>query len=228
MTQFSSYATLITDAVRRVRQVPGVGTQLYSETVLGSYIQEAYEVLRKETWWPWLMRRTQGTLNGSTGVVIGTPWSTVGLSDFDDIRAIYLGSYQHRLPMVSEDFNPLTLNGLQYARYVEPLSIHDDPTGSILFRLYPANVTGEVYVWARCDPVGLFTNPAVLVPMNRFMLLNYAMWRYMTDDAANPGAAGAALQMYEKIKEQELMKVNSHPIYLNPSIGQVNDAWQER
>jgi len=64
--------------------------------------------------------------------------------------------------------------------------------------------------------------------MNKYLLQNYAMWRYMTDDAANPGAASAALQMFERLKEQELMKINSEPVWLNPGYGQTVDAWQER
>lgn len=227
MSQFTSYTNLITETIRRVRQVPGAQTQLYSETVLGSYIQEAYEVLRHETWWPWLLKRLSGTLDGTTGQVTGTPWATGGLTDFDDVRAIYLGSYQSRLPMISEDVNPTTVTTGQYARYVEPLSVHDDPTATKLFRVYPLTTTGIVYLWGRCDPVGLFTTPSVVVPMNKYLLMNYAMWRYMTDDAANPGAASAALQMYEKLKDQEMSKVNDQPIWLNPGYGQTSDAWQE-
>lgn len=228
MTQFSNYTTLISDTVRRLRQVPGSSTQLYSEVVIGSYIQESYEMLRKETWWPWLMKRLQGTLDGTTGKVTGTPWATGGLTDFDDIRAVWLESYQQRIPMVDESFNPVNYTSMQYARYIEPLSVHDDPTSNYLFRLYPATTTGTVYVWARVDPTGIFTNPAIVVPMSKYLLQNYAMWRYMTDDAANPGAASAALQAYERLKDQELSKVNDQPIWLNPGWGQTNDQWQER
>src|SRR6478735_3181726 len=174
MPQFSTYTNLITDTVRRVRQVPGQNTQLYSETVLGSYIQEAYEILRKEAWWPWLMKRVSGTLDGTTGSVTGTPWSTAGITEFEDIRGVYLSSYQQRMPLIGEDVNPETLTSQQYARYVEPLSIHDDPTSTKLFRILPITTTGTVYVWARCDPIGVFTTPSVLVPMNKYLLQNYA------------------------------------------------------
>lgn len=228
MTQFTDYTSLISESVRRLRQVPGLSTQLYAETVIGSYIQESYEILRKEAWWPWLMKRITGTLDGVTGKVTGTPWATANLTDFDDIRAVYLSSYQNRLSIVDESVNPDTLLGLNFARYMEPLSVHDDPTGNALFRIIPATTTGTIYVWARIDPTGLFTTPSVKVPMNKFLLLNYAMWRYMTDDAANPGAAAAALQAYEKLKEQELTKINDQPIWLDPGYGQTNDQWQER
>lgn len=228
MTQFATYTTLITDCVRRLRQVPGVNTQLYAETVIGSYIQESYSILRTETWWPWLMKRITASLDGTTGTVTGTPFLSAGLADFDDIRAIYLSDYQQRMPMISEDINPLTITSIQFSRYVEPLSYHDDPSGTKLFRIYPLTTTGSVYVWARVDPSTIFTNPSLVIPMNKYLLINYVMWRYMTDDAANPGAATAALQAYEKIKEQELMKVNDQPVWLNPGFGQINDVWQER
>lgn len=228
MTQFANLTNLVTETTRRLRQVPGMQTQLYAETVITSYIQESYEILRKEAWWPWLMRRLAGTLDGTTGIVTGTPWSTSGLTDFDDIRAIYLDSYQQRLPVVDESVNPETMLGTNFTRYIEPLSVHSDSTGTKLFRIIPVTTTGTVRVWARCDPVGIFTDASILVPMNKYMLINYVMWRYMTDDAANPGAASAALQAYEKVKDQELMKINSQPIWLDPGYGQVNDQWQER
>ncbi len=227
MSQFSTYTNLITESTRRLRQVPGLQTQLYSEQVIGSYIQESYEILRKEAWWPWMMKRLQGVLDGTTGLAQGTPWSGNGLTNFEDIRAVWLDSYQQRLPMIGEDVNPNVMTGNQFARFVEPASIHDDPTGIYLFRVVPPSTTGTVYVWARCDPANIFTDPAVLVPMNKYLLMNYTMWRYMTDDAANPGAAGAALQAYEKLKDQELMKVNSQPIWLNPGLGSNVDEWRE-
>ena len=228
MTQFSTYTALITSCVQRLRQVQGTQTQLYSEPVIGTLIQEGYEILRKEAWWPWLMKRLTGTLDGTTGKVTGTPWSTGGLNDFDDIRAIWLSSYQQRLPVVDESINAEQMLGTQFARFVEPLSYHADPTGVSLFRVLPVVTTGSVYVWARCDPTSLFTNPAIVVPMNKYLLHNYTMWRYWTDDGSNPAAAAAALQAYEKIKTQELMKVNSTPVWLDPGYGQTNDAWQER
>lgn len=228
MSQFASYTALITTCLMRLRQVQGTQTQLYSESVIGSYIQEGYEILRKETWWPWLMKRLEGTLDGSTGKTIGSPWATDGLTDFEDIRAIWLQDYQQRMAMVGEDINPETMTGQQYARYIEPCSIWDDPAQIYLFKVLPVTTTGTVYVWARCDPVNLFTTPAIVVPMNKYLLQNYTMWRYMTDDGSNPGAASAALQAYEKLKDQELQKVNDQPIWLNPGYGQWNDVWQER
>lgn len=226
-TNFISYSNLIIEAVRRVRQVPGAATQLYSEQVLGSYIQEAYTILRQEAWWPWLMKRLQGTLDGTTGVDSLNPWSVGGLTDFTDIRAVWLGPYQQRLPMLGEDINPATVVGNQFARYVEPLSLHDDPTGLKLFKIIPVTTVGQVYVWARVDPTSLFTDPAVLIPMNKFLLLNYTAFRYFSDDAANPAAATSALQAYEKIKEQELSKINEQPFWLDPGTGQATDQWWE-
>lgn len=228
MSQFESYTSLINNCVLRLRQVQGQAVQLYSQPVIAQLIQEGYEILRKETWWPWLMKRIDGSLDGSSGKTIGSPWSGDGLTDFEDIRAVWLGSYQQRLSMVDESVNPDTFSGQQWARYIEPLSIHDDPTGIYLFRVLPMDTTGTVYVWARVDPVGLFTNPSVLVPMNKYLLHNYALWRYWTDDGSNPAGAAAALQAYEKLKDQELQKVNDQPIWLNPGYSQANDVWQER
>lgn len=225
--QFSNYINLISDGVRRLRQVPGLNVQLYSEQVIGSYIQEAYTVLRAEAWWPWLMKRITGTLDGATGCLT-VPMTTLGgPDDFEDIRAIWLDNYQQRMPMIGEDVNPSTQLNTRYGRYVEPMSIHDDPTRTKLFRILPLDTPGSVHIWARVDPAFLFTTPTIVVPMNKYLLLNYVMWRYMTDDAANPGAATAALQAYEKIKDQELMKVNDQPIWLDPGYGQINNEWQE-
>lgn len=228
MTQFATYTALITACVQRLRQVQGTQTQLYAEPVIGSLIQEGYEILRKEAWWPWLMKRMQASLDGVTGTIIGNAWVIGGLNDFDDIRAVWLSSYQQRLPVVDESINPEQMLGTQFARFIEPLSYHADPTGQYLFRVLPMTTTGTVYVWARCDPANLFTTPSVVVPMNKYLLHNYVMFRYWTDDGSNPAAAAAALQAYEKIKTQELMKVNSTPIWLDPGYGQTNDAWQER
>ena len=230
MRQFVSHTTLIADTIRRLRQVPGTQTQLYSETVIDSYLREAFYVLKTEAWWPWLMTRLSGTLDGTTGKVVGspTPWTLGGVRDFDDIRAVYLNNWQNRITKIGEDFNPAGTSYGTMATFVEPLAHQADPTGAWMFNIWPKTTTGTVYIWARSETSSLFIVPSEIVPMNRFMLMNYAMWRYMTDDAANPGAAAAALQAYEKIKEQELEKVNSLPILLDSGNWNVSDQWQER
>jgi hypothetical protein len=138
-----------------------------------------------------------------------------------------MGNYQDRLPMLGEDVNTAALSHAALARYVEPTSIHNDPTQDKIIKLH--GVSGSViHVWARCDPTGVFTTPSVVVPMNQWLLINYVMWRYMTDDAANPGAAAAALQAYDKLREQEISRVNNMPVWFNSGDPYANSEWQER
>ena len=224
---YLTYTALITECISRLRQVGGTSTQLYSEGVIGSYIQEAYDILREEAWWPWLMKRVTGTLDGTTGKVnSATLFSTAGITDYDDIRAIYYETSQTRLPKMGEDINPSGTFG-NTMRYVEPLSVHDDPTSQYLFRIWPLNTTGTVAIWARVSPTGIFTNPAVVVPMDRWLIVNYVAWRYLTDDAANPGGAAAALQVFERLKTQAMSRINDEPIWYAPGVVDTNNGWQE-
>lgn len=222
---FKSFTTLLAETVQRTRQVGGAGTQLYAEPVLSQYLQEAFDIVRAEDYWPQMMAWKSGTLDGSTGQVASGALSPI--SDFNDILGIYYESYQERLPTLPLSVNPYSIVG-SVARYVEPLAIADEPTPDKLFKVWPLTLTGTVRVHARVIPTGAFTNPAVIIPFDHIYLENYAAWRWFSDDAANPAAANAALQVMEERKKQLIEMRNSQPSWLDPQQTITGTGWWER
>lgn len=221
---YKSTTELVQETLRRLRQVPGYQTQLYSEDIITTFLLEAYSILREEAWWPWLMRRVDTTLDATGKPAIDL--TTMGLRSWGDIRAVYYKNYNQPLPMIGIDLNPTNISTGMIARYVEPLSMVDDPNQQYLFKVRGGSLGDAVGIWGRYDPD--LSNVATKIPMNPVLLANYAAWRYLSDDAANPAAAALALQVYEKVKAQELERINHQPIWLNPTTVYTHDEWMER
>lgn len=189
---FMPYGDLIQATIRRLRQVTGQATQLYSQDEIARLLVEQYEIVRSERWWDHLMSRVAVQLDGVTG----TP--TVGFAGaregFRDIQAIYYRNISTQLPQLTRDVNPYRLTGT-YPRFVEPLAYADDAAEPRkLFRIWPlesvTDASTPIRVLYRRDPVDLFIDNTVVVPFDSGVLINMAAARYLAQDGTNPGAVG--------------------------------------
>ncbi len=189
---FLSYTDLIQATIRRLRQVTGQATQLYSQDEIAQLLIEQYEIVRNERWWDHLMSRAAVQLDGVNGLpTVGFPGAREG---FRDVQAIYFRNISTQLPQITRDVNPYRLTGT-YPRFVEPLAYADDSTEPrLLFRIWPlASVTTTdepIRVVYRRDPDDLFTDNSVVVPFDSGVLINMAAARYLAQDGTNPGAVG--------------------------------------
>jgi hypothetical protein len=189
---FLSYTDLIQATIRRLRQVTGQATQLYSQDEIARLIVEQYEIVRSERWWDHLMSRAEAQLDGTTGQpTVGFAGAREG---FRDIQAIYYRNISTQLPQLTRDVNPYRLTGT-YPRFVEPLAyVDDDVEPRKLFRIWPlgsvTTVDTPIRVLYRRDPTDLFTDNAVVVPFDSSTLINMSAARYLAQDGTNPGAVG--------------------------------------
>jgi hypothetical protein len=183
---FLSLTALQQAVIRRVRQVAGVGTQLYSEDIISEYIRETYETVRGLQWWDQLMSWETRQLTGTNGRVTA---GITGASDgFKDIQYIVYGNNSQPMPQLLAN-NPNRLTGTT-PRYIDPLAAADDATGTFLFRVWPLTATTTadlpLRIRMRRDPVGLFIDPAVIVPFDSAVLINGAAASYAADDGCAP------------------------------------------
>lgn len=214
---FLSLTDLRNRVIRRLRQVQGANTQLYSEEVIDDMIVEAYEMCRASRWWDHLMVWETRQLDGITGVV--TAPINGCRERFRDIRMVLTGNNNIPLPIVSQGLNPYKLNGSQ-ARFIEPLSVSQDTAGTLLFRVWPLTAVTTaalpVRIWCREDPVNIFTDPAVIVPFDSICLINRAAALYAADDGANPAQLAMLNDAFSSRLEQLKQQHDTAPIILDP------------
>jgi hypothetical protein len=222
---YLSLTALIEETIKRLRSVQGAGTQLYSESIIASQIQDVYTVVRDERWWDELTAWTQKTLDGTTGRVT-VPFT--GLQGFKDIASVYVNTNSQPMPRLHTDVNPYRLSGT-HPRYLEPLSLAQDPTGTFGFRVWPLASTGTITVRHRADPANVFTDPAVVVPFDDVALINGAAAKYAAGDGANPAFVADFENTFNTRMEQLSRMLASAPIDLDPRMSFPNGVtrWEE-
>ena len=226
---FLSLTDLRQRVIRRLRQVQGANTQLYSEQVIDDMLLEAYDMCRSSRWWDHLMSWEVRELTGTNGLITAP---LIGARQrYRDVRYVVVGTTSTALPVLSVGVNPYRLSGT-YPRYIEPLSVSDDPNGTLLFRVWPLTASAPAAVPLRIqlrkDPPNVFTDPATIVPFDSICLINRASALYAADDNANPTQVESLDSVFKERLTQLQMQHDSAPIVLDSRFSSLNvDQWFE-
>ena len=204
----ATFADLITRATRRLSMVPGLGTQIYAEDVIADIIQQRFNMLYKQAWWPQFMSWQTWTLDGTTGRVTDTITSLLkGDEPFEDIRAIWPTSSDTDVPLprLPGDVVPTTLTGTEPYYY--------EPDNTKIFRILPTTATGTLELHVRTRPDD-FTDDST-VDFNAEVLVFGACWDYVLDDGTNPEQAENFRMLYEGELHDYKARRNTDRVPLN-------------
>ena len=214
---------LIQSTIKRLSQVPGKGTQLFAEDKIAEILQDTFDMVMAEAWWPNYMKWTTFVLDGTTGVSttnlgIGDTDLTAPIRDFGDIRVIHRDKTRILL-QTPLDIQPSLLVGTTPI-YMEALFNDDEK----VVQVWPATATGTLYMHARIHPGQL--NNDTDVRLDRQLMINGTAWDFMEDDGANPAAASKFQTKFEARLKQMKKKMDNVPIQLGPSAEvDVPDQW---
>lgn len=223
MAEFKLMSDLVTDVQRELSQVPGIGTQAYSEDYIVQLLTAGFKVVFREEFWPHLSEWFQKTLDGSTG-----QWSGAGVDVYvlQDVRCVYGPKDRYRpLPHLPRHINPYEIAGTT-PRYVE--GRNGASTGKP-FRIWPLAATGTITFQARVMPDDevFLSSSSDEVPFDDLTLVYYAAWQYIENDGSNPGQAEKLKNMFEARLAQEKKNLANLPIDLDPRMAQSNSEWVE-
>jgi hypothetical protein len=219
--QFKTLGNLVLGVERRLSQVPGTGVQLYAEDTIVQLIQNGFNALFTDTFWPHLCVWEQNVVDGSTGTLTS---DFTYINSFYDIQSVYVGTTDAQLRILPSNFNPFKLTGTS-ALYME--AIAEDVDENRLFKVYPITATSTLYVYGRAHP-GNFTSSSTIVKMDAQALELYAAWKYLSDDGSNPGQIEDVKKEFTNRLQQLKVAMNSKPIDINPNATSVyNNGWTE-
>jgi hypothetical protein len=207
---------LVNDAEQLLYQAAGTAVQMYSQNILLRKLQQAFDFLFLEQWWPQFVVREQLTL--AAGIPTAAP---TDILHYEDIRYVYPEGSRTPLPKLPLGINTL-LPQLQtggHPRYIEY-------NASTLFRCWPADASGDVLVVGRRRPAKYLITD--VFEMDSELLTTYAVWSYFTDDASNPEAAAKSKALFDS--RYKTLRDNSfnEPIVLDGGVGMFPLTWTER
>lgn len=222
---FDTLENLIQRTITTLAQVPGSGTQLYSEDRIQELIQQVYTINSDKFWIPEQMNWLSAALDGTAGLP-ATDWTDI--NSYKDIRAIFFNTSQRPLPRLPSDMNPFTVTGTT-GRFQEPIARANEPssTSTRLFRIWPLTATGTVRVHARLRNTNLFRDPDNVIYFDDVALINGTAFMYSADDGANPGSVAKFQRLYDDRIVEIQDNLNRQPIILDPRSPTAGDQWTE-
>jgi hypothetical protein len=228
---FRTVPDLTQRIIRKLRQVPGLGTQLYSEDYIAELIEEVYGMVRTDRWWDHLMSWHTRVLDGITGqVTVALPVLREG---FRDIRQVRYGRDAFPLPQLGAGVSPqqMVTAGTR-PRFVEPLPVTHPNYATRVFRVHPLNAvtpTGsELHIHLRSDPANLFVDDTVAVPFDDICLINGVVVRYAASDSANVAEVEVAQRTFMDRLDQLRRMHDNAALALDPRSPLGTDQWHER
>lgn len=213
----ATLAELVQKVISRISQVPGTGVQLYAEDRIAEMIQETFDFLFDDYFWPQFYFDGTYTLDGTTGAITGD------ISDYikryEDIQYIFFESDTWPLKELPRNYNPSLITGT-HGRLFKPNS---DATK--MFTVLPITASGGVTVIGRTKPDVFAVDDEV--DFDNTALILAATRDYLEDDGANPGAVDKFEQMFESRLKQLKNNQDSHPRALDPRVEFGDDRWRE-
>lgn len=115
----SSVDEIVDRTIIRLSQVTGAGVQTYAEPQILEAVQHKFDALFDEVFWPHLSGWTTVTLDETTGKPT-TDLITL-IKSFKDIQAIFPGTSDRQLPILSGHVNAARLDSGTEPKYVQAL-----------------------------------------------------------------------------------------------------------
>lgn len=218
---FPTFGSLIEGVQTRLSEVVGTAANLYSEEMLGAYVQDAFDLVFDKVWVPEYVVYLERTLDGSTGQVtvdIADTTAAEYIAFFKDIRTVFPDNSDKVLPLLPTRINPFELIG-SYPRYVSPLA------GNKLIKIWPVASTGKIHIIGRQRPLAFDTDDTV--KMDRLLLTLGACWLAMESDSTSPGAAEMFQRLYTNRFETEMSNYQNLPLELAPHSISYPTQWEE-
>jgi hypothetical protein len=187
---FYNTTELIDRTIRRLRQVGGAATQLYSSDTLRDLLEETYTMCREQRYWDHMMEWRVYDAIGN-GQLAGVDLSYTVPAD---VKVVHYGNDNTPLPWLGSQ-NPARVVG-NNVRYISATAY-----GSTMpFTYYPQSFTtvGSTYklhAYIRKTYAGVFSNPDIVVPFDATALINGAAAKYAIDDGTNMGS----VEMLQKV-----------------------------
>lgn len=205
----------ITEVETLLHQVAGPSVQKYSGPIIAKKIQDAFNALFTNDWWPQFRWWQTQTLDGSTGFATNAS----EFSSWTDIKNIFPSTETRRLSQLPDPMNPFLLTGTT-PMFVEPQA------GTKLFRIWPLASVGTIYVQGRKKPANFALTETI--DFDEMCLQHLAAWMYATADGNNPAYAELLQTVYEsRLKQLKGEMIGNIPIDYDPRFAAVPTIWTE-
>lgn len=212
-----TFAQLITRVETNMAQVPGSSVQTYSEGRIAQYLQDSFDDLFLQRFWPEYTSTVQRTLDGATGRFTAP---ITGVNTIRDVYAVYYTGTNRKVPKLPPTVNPfsVTSGGVMFIDTTGPKDGYP-------FKIVSYTATGNVEVRVRTHPTPFAVDSVVL--MDAILLTRHATWQLLIDDSTNPGATDKFKSLTETRLKLLIGADAETDMPLDPRIREYPTQWSE-
>jgi len=201
-----TFEDLIVEVQKGIYQVAGIGTQVYSQDLIGTKITDAFWLLAQDPdkEWKRFNKFTLFTLDGVSGrttIPVNTEFA-----NFDAITRVFAGTSNKPLVYANLSMNPLSITGDTPLKYI--------PDNLDIIRILPITATGDITVVGKAFPTEPFELDTI-IPFDYLCLKWKVVWEYMIEDGTNPGASELARQQFQARYEAIHKNQQQEPIAID-------------
>ena len=214
----STFRQIIEKVLTELSMVAGAAAQVYAEPQIGQKVQQVYNRLYREFWWPDLMSWQTWTLDGTTGMVTSDVSSVLKYSY--DLQLMFIGGTDQKIPRLPPDINPNLLTGT-VPDYFE---IVNDATK--VFRVLPITSTGTITARVRTKQDDFQDSDTV--NFDDDLLVYATVVDYAADDGSNSGQIAKYQNYFDDLMRQFRVLYNDDYVPLNAYNGsaRIPERWR--
>lgn len=217
-----TFGDLIEAVQVRLSEVPGTATNLFSEELIGAYVQDAFDLVFGKHWIPEYKVQLERTLDGTSGIAtsdIADTALSAYVARWDDIQLVFPDNSDVPLRLLPSRINPFELTGT-YPRYVSALNTNR------LIQFWPKTSTGKVHILGRQRPIDFaLTDP---VKIDRPVLITHALWQAVENDSTSPGGAERYERAFKDALRDWIGNKSNIPVEMAPGSRDYPTQWTEQ
>lgn len=217
-----SVSELITEIEQELHQVAGPATQVYSQDMLISRINDAFISFfeDKEVLWKRFLHDATYTLDGASGC------ATVqvdGDFEYNHIFRVYPSNSDRPLGKWNLGRNPSLITGSQ------PIFVRPAPTAASVFQILPVTATGDVVVvgkWLAATGWP-YSDLDSVVKFDYLAIKYYVAWQELSDEGSNPVATDDMLKKFQNRYKQLEAAQGQEPVPYSGGTSQYPTQWRD-
>lgn len=206
---------IVEEVIRRLSEVPGLGTQVYAEERIVRLVNSAFKFIRTHAEWPELMQWYTRTLDGTTGKVTVPLINVLGPKD---LKAVFPENSDRKLSILPTSINVNKLIGAT-SRWVQLLGVIDDPLvndARYLFKVWPIQSTGNLNILVKHNRVWGDSHMEDEMWLDDEAIVLHCCMREANSDGANPAEQNDFSEQFKDRMRQLTRDNHRFPTELNP------------
>lgn len=201
---YPKFKSVVQECIVKLGQVAGTSVQTYTEPQAKLAVNRAFDFLWDKHKWDQLWRWQTATLDGVNGRINA---DITGVRYATDIGDVITHAGHRSIPFPSSNEH-LEMDAGSDPLFRTILPWDDTYAEKRFFKFWPPTATGQVDMHIGFRP-DAFVGDEDVIPMDRNLIVDGAVWQLLVDDGTNPASATKAQTLFDTTFQDIMARVGA-------------------